>query len=94
MIGLHGLACLSLVFLVAGCSVAGAAAGAAISVGGAVLSTGVVLTGKAIGAGIDAMSSSGAPPDNSGIVVRERITDVPGPCRPDVGDTINQTPCT
>ncbi|MET4575121.1 hypothetical protein [Ottowia thiooxydans] len=94
MIGLLGLACLSSVFLVTGCSVAGAAAGAAISVGGAVVSTGVVLTGKAIGAGIDAMSSSGEPPDHSGIVVRERITDTPGPCRPDVGDTVNQAPCT
>lgn len=74
----------------AGCSVAGAAAGAAISVGGAVVSTGITLTGKAIGSGIDAISSPSEPPDNSGIIVRERISPAPGRCQPAVGDTKDQ----
>ena len=56
-----------------GCAVASATAGAAISVTGAVVSTGVTLTGKALGAGIDAMAAKPAPADGSGIVVRERI---------------------
>ncbi|WP_036596123.1 hypothetical protein [Ottowia thiooxydans] len=94
MIRLFQLGCVCSVLALTGCSVAGAAAGAAISVGGAVVSTGVVLTGKAIGAGFDAMSSKPESADNSGIVVRERISDAPRPCRPDVGDTVSQTPCT
>ena len=67
-----GAAALLAALLAEGCAVASATAGAAISVTGAVVSTGVGLTGKAIGAGIDAMSPS-RPPDHSGIVVRERI---------------------
>ena len=79
-----------------GCAVASASAGAAISVTGAVVSTGVALTGKAIGAGIDAARTAPAPGDASGIVVRERIRpadDSPGaaaprtpPCAPDAGE--------
>jgi hypothetical protein len=66
------VAALLAALLVEGCAVASATAGAAISVTGAVVSTGVGLTGKAIGAGIDALSPS-RPADTSGIVVRERI---------------------
>lgn len=61
----------------AGCSVAGAAAGAAVSVAGTVVVTGVSLTGKAIGAGIDAMSSR-PQDDGSGIVIHERIRPAEG----------------
>lgn len=61
--------------LLSGCAVASATAGAAISVTGAVVATGVQLTGRAISAGIDALSSESEPPDNSGIVIRERIRD-------------------
>ena len=57
----------------AGCAVASATAGAAISVAGAVVSTGVTLGGKAVGAGIDALSGRDDASDGSGIVVRERI---------------------
>ncbi|HRB08858.1 MAG TPA: hypothetical protein PLH47_01665 [Ottowia sp.] len=57
----------------AGCAVANATAGAAISVAGAVVSTGVTLGGKAVGAGIDALSGRDDASDGSGIVVRERI---------------------
>ena len=62
----------------AGCAVASATAGAAISVAGAVVATGVTLGGKAVGAGIDALPSlaSSRPDsasDGSGIVVREHI---------------------
>jgi len=65
---------LALLAPLGGCAVVDAAAGAAISVTGAVVSTGVTLTGKAMGAGIDALSSSkSAPGDNSGIVIRENI---------------------
>lgn len=48
-----------------GCAVvgvAGAAVGAVISVGASVVSSGVEVTGKAIGAGIDAMSG---PPEDA-----------------------------
>lgn len=62
--------------------------------GGAVVSTGVTLTGKAVGAGIDAMSSKPEQADNSGIIVRERISPASAPCRPAVGDSMNETPCT
>ena len=48
-------------------------AGAAISVAGAVVSTGVTLGGKAVGAGIDALSGRDDASDGSGIVVREHI---------------------
>lgn len=61
--------------LLSGCAVASATAGAVISVTGAVVATGVQLTGRAIGAGIDALSSESEPQDHSGIVVRERIRD-------------------
>ena len=61
----------------AGCSVAGAAAGAAVSVAGTVVVTGVSLTGKAIGAGIDAMASR-PQDDGSGIVIHERIRPAEG----------------
>jgi len=71
------LASVCLALALSGCAVAGAAAGAAISVGGAVVSTGITLTGKAIGAGIDAMSSDPEPADHSGIVIRERISPAP-----------------
>ncbi|MFT4196263.1 hypothetical protein [Ottowia sp.] len=60
-----------------GCAVATGAVGAAVSVGGAVVATGVTLTGKAIGAGIDALSAPDGPPDHSGIVIRERIRPAP-----------------
>ena len=63
------------VILLSGYAVASATAGAAISVTGAVVATGVQLTGRAIGAGIDALSSEPEPPDHSGIVIRERIRD-------------------
>lgn len=76
-----------------GCSVAGAAAGAAISIGGAVVSTGISLTGKAIGAGIDAVSASPESSDSSGIIVRERIGPAAGSCQPAVGEAMEQ-PCT
>lgn len=72
---------------------AGAAAGAAITVGGAVVSTGITLTGKAIGAGIDAMSSPSESSDNSGIIVRERIAPAAGDCKPAVGEAMER-PCT
>ncbi|MBY4594207.1 hypothetical protein [Ottowia caeni] len=75
-----------------GCSVAGAAAGAVISVGGAVVSTGITLTGKAVGAGIDAMTSPSERPDNSGIIIRERISPAPTRCQPASGDATAQ-PC-
>ena len=88
------VAALSALAVLAGCSVAGAAAGAVISVGAAVVSTGVTLTGKAVGAGIDAMSSNPEEADNSGIVVRERISPASVPCRPAVGDAMDETPCT
>lgn len=94
MNGLTSLVAASLSLALAGCSVAGAAAGAVISVGGAVVSTGVTLTGKAVGAGIDAMSSKPEQADNSGIIVRERISPASAPCRPAVGDSMNETPCT
>ncbi len=61
--------------LLSGCAVASATAGAAISVTGAVVATGVSLTGRAIGAGIDALAPEPEPPDASGIVIRERISD-------------------
>jgi hypothetical protein len=57
----------------AGCAVASATAGAAISVAGAVVATGVTLGGKAVGAGIDALSGRDEASDGSGIVVREYI---------------------
>ena len=60
---------------------ASATAGAAISVTGAVVTTGVSLTGKAIGAGIDALSGP-SEPDHSGIVVRERIAPATTPTSP------------
>lgn len=75
-----------------GCAVAGATAGAAISVTGAVVSTGVGLAGKAVGAGIDAASARPDEHDGSGIVVRERIRPAPGAsaaaprCAPAAGD--------
>ena len=53
------------VALLQGCavvSVAGAVAGAAIDVGGAVISTTVKVTGKAAGAAIDAISAEPAKP--------------------------------
>lgn len=92
-----GLKALTTVFiapLLTGCAVAGAAAGAVISVGGAVVSTGVTLTGKAVGAGIDAMSSRPDEHDNSGIIVRERISPAPTPCTPGSGEIDHQLPCT
>ena len=51
--------CLALTLPLGGCAVvevAGAAAGAALSVGGAVISTGVSVTGKVVGGAIDAVS--------------------------------------
>ena len=60
-----------------GCAVASSAVGAAVTVTGAVVVTGVTLTGKAVGAGIDALSAPREPPDTSGIVVRERIQPAP-----------------
>lgn len=91
---LTGLAAACVSTALAGCAVAGAAAGAVISVGGAVVSTGVTLTGKAVGAGIDAMSSKPEQADNSGIIVRERISPASAPCRPAAGDSMDETPCT
>ncbi|MCO5976262.1 hypothetical protein [Ideonella oryzae] len=47
-----------------GCAVvevAGAATGAVISVGASVVSTGITVTGKAVGAGIDAVSGGDKP---------------------------------
>lgn len=64
-----------------GCVVASATAGAAISVTGAVVTTGVSLTGKAIGAGIDALTGP-SEPDHSGLVVRERIAPAGPPTSP------------
>lgn len=49
-----------------GCAVASSAAGAAISVTGAVVSTGITLTGKAAGAAINAMTDDNED-DNSGV---------------------------
>ena len=60
-----------------GCAVATSTVGAAVSVGGAVVATGVTLTGKAIGAGIDALSAPSEAADTSGIVIRERIRPAP-----------------
>ena len=62
---------------------ASATAGAAIGITGAVVATGVSLTGKAIGAGIDAVSPPPAAEAGSGIVVREHIrpaAPAPAPC--------------
>lgn len=70
-------ACASLLAatLLSGCAVASASAGAAISVTGAVVATGIKLTGHAIGAGIDALAPEPDAPDASGIVIHERIGD-------------------
>ena len=70
----------------AGCAVASATAGAAISVAGAVVSTGVTLGGKAVGAGIDALSGRDDASDGSGIVVRERIRPAPPTPAPGTGN--------
>lgn len=70
--------------LLGGCALADATAGAAVSVAGAVLCTGVQLTGKAVGAGIDALGSSSD--DGSGIVVREHIRAVPTPAAGELND--------
>lgn len=82
----------ALILGLTGCSVAGAAAGAAISVGGAVVSTGITLTGKALGAGIDAMTSPAESSEDSGIIIRERISPAPARCQPTAGDASN-LPC-
>ena len=71
---------LLLPLLLQGCgvtAVAGAVAGAAISVTGAVVSTGVKLTGKAIGAGIDAVRGSDAA--EAGGAVGNQATPPPAP---------------
>ena len=73
------------------------AAGAAVAVTGAVVATGVGLTGKAIGAGIDALSGPAESTDHSGIVVRERIrpADAASPprCAPTAGDAPAPADC-
>ena len=67
------LACAAVAPVFTGCAIASATAGAAISVTGAVVSTGVQLTGKAIGASVDALTPSPEVDDQSGIVIREHI---------------------
>lgn len=71
------LACAAVAPVLTGCAIASATAGAAISVTGAVVSTGVQLTGKAIGAGVDALTPSPEVDDSSGIVIREHIRTEP-----------------
>lgn len=75
-----------------GCALADATAGAAVSVTGAVLTTGVQLTGKALGAGIDALAAPPAEADGSGIVVRERIRRAPAPAAGEFGDASGSAP--
>ncbi len=75
-----------LMALLAGCSAVGTTvgvAGTAVATAGSVVITGISLTGRAIGAGVNALSNS-AKPDNSGIVIRERIRDAdpPSPATP------------
>lgn len=93
--GLGALAALAL--LAQGCAVASATAGAAVAVTGAVVATGVGLTGKAIGVGIDAVSGPAESPDQSGIVVRERIRPAeaaaPPRCAPTAGDAPAPADC-
>lgn len=75
-----------------GCALVDATAGAAVSVTGAVLSTGVQLTGKAVGAGIDALAPDPADDDGSGIVVRERIRPAPAPAGGEPGEAPGGAP--
>jgi hypothetical protein len=77
-----------------GCTVVtttAAVAGAAVSVAGTVVVTGVKATGTVVGWGVDAMTPS-KPADHSGVVVKERISDPPPAAAPPATPTPPGTP--